>query len=210
MNLLDKAIVLRVNSAWQALGVSTVKDAITAMNSGDEFIKAAIGIDIQYQQLEDGSWDFENPNPVPTPWEKWIHLPIREFDQVIRTASRVIRVPTVIAAINYSKIPKKSKKPTKKNIRERDGNRCQITGRLLDKDEGNIDHAFPRSRGGGNSWDNLIYMDKKLNTQKGARTLEEMGWTPLRAPSAPPIVPVSATIRELRHRDWKIFLKHLE
>ena len=37
------------------------------------------------------------------------------------------------------------------NIRERDGNRCQHTGRLLHPDEGSLDHVVPRSRGGADT-----------------------------------------------------------
>jgi 5-methylcytosine-specific restriction endonuclease McrA len=214
---LEKAIVLRLNSGWIPCGISTIRDAITAMNSGDDFIKAAIGVDMQFQQNEDGSWNFDIVNSVPTTWDKWVNLPIRPFDLVVNTAKQRLRVPTVIIAQNYVKVPHRFKKPTSHNIRERDGNMCQITGEILAPGEGNLDHTQPRSRGGDNSWENLAYMKKELNTRKGDRTLEEMqalypneNWTLLKELKAPPMVPASASIRELKHRDWKMFLKYLE
>jgi 5-methylcytosine-specific restriction endonuclease McrA len=208
MELLDKPIVLRLNRVWQAVGVSTVRDALVAMNSGDDFVRAAVGVDVCYSQNEDGSWDLENPNLVPTPFEKWVQLPVREFDEVIHTPKLLIRVPTVIIAMNYSKQHKVRKHPTKQNVRERDQNCCQITGRLLSKKEGNIDHVVPRSRGGRDTWENLIWMDKKLNSEKGDRTLQEMGWKTIRKPLAPKEIPVSATIKNLQHGDWRFFIEN--
>jgi 5-methylcytosine-specific restriction endonuclease McrA len=43
------------------------------------------------------------------------------------------------------------------NIRERDGNRCQYTGRCCTRTEGNLDHVVPRSRGGADTWENLVW-----------------------------------------------------
>jgi 5-methylcytosine-specific restriction endonuclease McrA len=75
----------------------------------------------------------------------------------VRTARGAIRVPTVIVAVNYARVPKKRPKLSAKNIRERDGNRCQYTGKLLHPDEGSLDHVVPRSRGGADSWENLVW-----------------------------------------------------
>src|SRR5439155_2375059 len=82
----------------------------------------------------------------PVIWDEWITLPVREGDHVVRTARDPIRVPTVIVALNYARVPKKRPKLSAKNIRERDGNRCQYTGKLLRPDEGSLDHVLPRSR----------------------------------------------------------------
>lgn len=41
-----------------------------------------------------------------------------------------------------------------------DGNRCQYTGALLRPDEGSLDHVVPRSRGGPDTWENLVWSDK--------------------------------------------------
>ncbi len=40
-------------------------------------------------------------------WEEWITLPIREQDEAVHTVRGQIRVPTVIVAVNYAKVPKK-------------------------------------------------------------------------------------------------------
>jgi 5-methylcytosine-specific restriction endonuclease McrA len=209
MDLIDRPIVLRLNRSWQAIGVSTVKDALIAMNSGDDLLKAATAINIQYPKKDDGSWDFDNPELLPTSFEDWIKLPVREdIDNAIHTSKLTIRVPTVIVAVNFAKMPKVQKHPTKANIRERDKSRCQVSGKLLAKKEGNIDHIVPRSRGGRDTWENLIWMDKDLNAKKGNKTLEEMGWKVLKKPVAPKEMPLSATIRHLQHQDWRFFIEH--
>jgi len=96
------------------------------------------------------------PSPLFTPktWEEWITLPIREQDEAVHTVRGQIRVPTVIVAVNYAKVPKKRPKLGARTIRERDGNRCQYTGRVLRPDEGSLDHVVPRSRGGKDAWEN--------------------------------------------------------
>ena len=93
----------------------------------------------------------------PVTWDEWITLPIRDGDNAVHTVRGAIRVPTVIVAVNFAKVPKKRPKLCAKTIRERDGNRCQYTGKLLRPDEGSLDHVLPRSRGGKDEWENLVW-----------------------------------------------------
>ena len=79
----------------------------------------------------------------PVTWEEWITLPIREQDEAVHTVRGQIRVPTVIVAVNYAKVPKKRPKLCAKAIRERDDNRCQYTGRVLRPDEGSLTTSYP-------------------------------------------------------------------
>ena len=55
----------------------------------------------------------------------------------------------------------------------RDGNRCQYTGKLLRPDEGSLDHVLPRSRGGRDTWENLVWSGKDVNARKGNRLPHE-------------------------------------
>jgi 5-methylcytosine-specific restriction endonuclease McrA len=79
----------------------------------------------------------------PVTWDEWLALPVRGGDPFVQTVRGAVRVPTVIVAVNFAKVPKKRPKLNARNIRERDGNRCQYTGRLLHPDEGNLDHVVP-------------------------------------------------------------------
>ena len=104
-------------------------------------------------------------------------------------------------------MPKKRPKLCARNIRERDGNRCQYTGALLHPDEGSLDHVVPRSRGGADTWENLVWSSKQVNTRKANRLPHEAGLKLLNVPRAPKELPVSALIRNAHGvAEWKLFL----
>ena len=125
----------------------------------------------------------------------------------MQTVRGPIRVPTVIVAVNYAKVPKKRPKLCARAIRERDGNRCQYTGRVLRPDEGSLDHVVPRSRGGKNAWENLVWAGKDVNARKGNRLPHEAGLKLLSVPRAPKELPASATIRNAHGiPEWRLFL----
>jgi 5-methylcytosine-specific restriction endonuclease McrA len=195
-DILNQTIVLVLNRNWQAINIRTPADAFCQMATN-----AATALDIK---LGDGA-RAEALRPVT--WAEWITLPVRDGDNAVRTAHSVIRVPTVIVAVNFAKVPKKRPKLCAKNIRERDGNRCQYTGVLLRPDEGNLDHVVPRSRGGSDTWENLVWSAREVNQRKADRLPHEVGLKLLSTPRAPKELPVSALIRNPgENGDWKLFL----
>lgn len=144
----------------------------------------------------------------PVTWDEWITLPIRPQDATVHTVRDANRVPTVIVAVNYAKVPKKRPKLCAKTIRERDGNRCQYTGKLLKPDEGSLDHVLPRSRGGKDTWENLVWSAKEVKQKKADRLPHEAGLQLLSKPGAPKELPVSALIRNAHEvAEWEMFLK---
>ncbi|MBI5772464.1 MAG: HNH endonuclease, partial [Verrucomicrobia bacterium] len=111
-------------------------------------------------------------------------------------------------AVNYAKVPKKRPRLCAKSIRARDGNRCQYTGALLRPDEGSLDHVLPRSRGGADSWENLVWAAKDVNQRKADRLPHEAGLKLLNVPRAPKELPVTALLRNAHGvADWKLFVK---
>jgi 5-methylcytosine-specific restriction endonuclease McrA len=191
-DILNKAIVLVLNKNWQAINVRTPQEAFCQMATN-----VATALEIQGE-------DYIRP----VTWDEWITLPVREGDNLVRTARGSIRVPTVIVALNYAKVPKKRPKLSTRSIRERDRNRCQYTGRVLRPEEGSLDHVVPRSRGGKNTWDNLVWSSKDVNTRKGNRLPHEAGLTLLTTPCAPKELPVTALIRNAHDiADWEFFVK---
>ena len=152
--------------------------------------------------------EIEGENHIrPVTWEEWVTLPIREQDQAVHTVRGAIRVPTVIVAVNFAKVPKKRPKLCARTIRERDGNRCQYTGRLLHPHEGSLDHVVPRSRGGHDAWENLVWSAKDVNQRKADRLPHEAGLKLLSVPRAPKELPVTEFIRNRpRVADWELFL----
>jgi 5-methylcytosine-specific restriction endonuclease McrA len=188
--------VLVLNRNWQAINIRTPADAFCQMATN-----AATALDIE---LGDGA---RADALRPVKWDEWITLPIRDGDHAVRTAHSVIRVPTVIVAVNFAKVPKKRPKLCARTIRERDGNRCQYTGVLLRPDEGNLDHVVPRSRGGADTWENLVWSAREVNQRKADCLPHEAGLKLLSVPRAPKELPVSAMIRNAHSvAEWKLFL----
>jgi 5-methylcytosine-specific restriction endonuclease McrA len=190
-DILNKNLVLVLNRNWQAINIRTPADAFCQMATN-----AATALDIEGD---------EHIRPVK--WDEWVMLPVRDGDNAVQTVRGAIRVPTVIVAVNFAKVPKKRPKLSARTIRERDGNRCQYTGRLLAPDEGNLDHVLPRSRGGRDTWENLVWAAKEVNQRKADRLPHEAGLKLLAVPRAPKELPVSAMIRNAHGvAEWKLFL----
>jgi 5-methylcytosine-specific restriction endonuclease McrA len=206
-NLLDKPIVLSLNRAWQVIGHRTVKQALIALNGGAAGLPPALGLDIAYPRLADGSWNFDRPlylNPVP--WEEWIRLPVREFDFSVSTPNFCLRVPTVMVATQFDRMPMRTPRVTRAAIFARDHGVCQYSGEFVGQHGGNLDHVVPRDRGGRDSFENLVWAKREINSHKANRLPHEAGLRLLRRPKAPAALPVAATIREARHPDWRHFL----
>ena len=191
-DILNKTIVLVLNRNWQAINIRTPAEAFCQMATN---VATALEID--------------GANHIrPVIWDEWITLPIRDGDNAVQTVRGPIRVPTVIVAVNFAKVPKKRPKLCAKTVRERDGNRCQYTGKLLRAGEGSLDHVLPRSRGGRDEWGNLVWADRAVNARKGNRLPHEAGLKLLTVPRAPKELPVTALIRNAHDIvDWKLFVK---
>ena len=206
MNIIDRK-VLSLNGLWQAIGVKTVKDAFVAMNGGDTNNPPAKALDISYPQNEDGSYNFnEYPTIIPVSWLEWITLPIREYDTVINTCKMKLRVPTVIVAVNFKKIPKKRFRPTRQVLYQLQKGICGYSGKHIPITKGNIEHKKPRSQGGKDTFENLMFVDKTINSFRGDKPLEEVGLKPLFHNKEPQPIPVPYAIKRLEHSDWKLFV----
>ena len=207
MNL-SKSDVLVLNAVWLPIGITNYKKAIVCLNSDNHGGLVAKALDIQYKQIDDNTYDFDSPpiSITPVSFEEWMELPIRSYDATITTPRRVIRLPSIIVTLQFAKMPMRKVRPTHKNIMERDNYTCQYTGKQLPKSKLNIDHYIPKSKGGKDTFTNLITCSKELNSKKGSKSAAELGLSLIRKPFEPHSMPASALIREIRHRDWLIFL----
>lgn len=204
---LDQPVVLSLNRAWQVIGHRTVKQALVALAGGDKAEPPALGIDIDYARGADGGWNFSRPLGFrPVAWAEWQTLPVREFDLVVRTPNRAIRVPTVVVATRFDRAPVRAPRLTRAAIFVRDGGVCQYTGERVGWRGGNLDHVVPRSRGGRDSFENLVWSKLEVNSRKADRLPHEAGLRLIRRPRAPAPIPYVVTVREPRHPDWRHFL----
>ena len=195
-SILNQNIVLVLNRNWQAINTRTPAEAFCQMATD-----TATALDIQGNDCRYAG------QMVPTKWEDWQQLPVRDGDASIGTARGPIRVPTVIVVANFAKVPKKRPKFNSRNIWERDGGRCQYTGRNLRPGEGNIDHVVPRSRGGATDWENCVLASRDVNSRKADRTPEEAGLKLRQQPQTPSEVPVTMLLRNVHDiADWDPFL----
>jgi 5-methylcytosine-specific restriction endonuclease McrA len=81
--------------------------------------------------------------------------------------------PTVILLGRYVRVPNGRSVPvSRRGVLRRDSHRCAYCGLHA----GTIDHVMPRSRGGRDSWENLVACCVRCNNAKGDRTPEEKGW----------------------------------
>jgi 5-methylcytosine-specific restriction endonuclease McrA len=97
-------------------------------------------------------------------------------------------------------------KPSKDAIYTRDNGICQYSGKKVDRHNATVDHIVPRSKGGSDSWNNLVLCSKDINSKKGNKTNSEAGLILLKTPITPQPIPVYALIKEAKHEDWKHFL----
>ena len=124
---------------------------------------------------------------------------------VLRTASRLVQLPSVIRLVHYIRRPRPKVRLSRREVFARDGWTCMYCGRLgLDL---TLDHVVPRHRGGGHSWDNLVAACKACNHRKAGRTPEEAKMRLLQAPFEPRVSPYHLFRAYLEANDgWRKFL----
>lgn len=126
-----------------------------------------------------------------------IILLLKEKAQLL--SSRVIRL------LNYIKIPFQkimANKPSRQMIYSRDNHQCQYCRSIKNL---TIDHIMPRSRGGDNSWSNLVTACMHCNTHKGDRTPEEWG-RPLYSNPKTPFNKLELGIKKSNVEEWKQYI----
>ncbi len=138
----------------------------------------------------------------------WLRLPVRRDDDEITIVGGALRVPRVLHLLRYDRAPRFTVRLTRKNLMLRDSHQCQYCGKRPSLRELNVDHVLPRSRGGGDSWENLVVSCRICNLKKGRRTPEEAGMRLLRTPQKPrwsTTAHILLATREPFH-EWQPFL----
>jgi len=103
-------------------------------------------------------------------------------NRFIRTISKSYPFPSVIRITKFVRVPYRKVEISRKNIIKRDGNACQYCG---SKNSLTVDHVFPKSRGGEDSWENLVCACLKCNNKKGNKTPKEAGMFLTNTPKKP-------------------------
>lgn len=88
----------------------------------------------------------------------------------VRSAHASMPFPSVIRLATYIHIPFKRVILSRKNILRRDGHQCQYCGARTAL---TVDHVMPKSRGGEETWENLVTACIRCNNKKGNMILED-------------------------------------
>jgi 5-methylcytosine-specific restriction endonuclease McrA len=135
---------------------------------------------------------------------KGSHAVVAEYDQVVRSPSTAMRLPSVIALRDYVRPPSRVAF-TRFNVFLRDRFRCQYCGQQHLKGELTFDHVVPRADGGLTAWENIVAACSPCNTRKARFRIR-----PIRVPRQPTIRDLMAAQRlfppNFLHETWRDFL----
>lgn len=137
-------------------------------------------------------------------------------DIVIRSVKTELQLPSVLLLLgDRDKFKDGDVLPlSRKNILIRDEHTCQWCGKKLSNTDATIDHVFPLSRGGTNTWRNVVACCLKCNNTKDDRTAEEFTKATGKKLLKKPICPSRAAlfrsyINKEGYETWKPYLEKL-
>ncbi len=119
-----------------------------------------------------------------------------------RSERRVLPCPSVIRLVRFIHVPRKFRRQvTNTFLFARDHYRCQYCGRhrteLRGREFLTRDHVIPLSRGGGNTWQNVVTACSPCNNRKGNRLPHEVRMHPLNTPVEPNYVELVWAVRRV-------------
>ncbi len=187
------AHVLVLNKSWVAVNVASARRALCLVFQGH----AKIVHPADYSLHDFDGWcDLSRDPAFRAHYTRMIHTPNLE-----------IPLPEVVILTLFNSFVRREVSFSRRNIFARDRHRCQYCGKRPAKQYLTLDHVFPRSRGGKDTWDNLVLACIECNVYKGNRTPEEAGMPLLAKPSAPLWLPRYGT-RIPKHEitSWRRFV----
>ena len=123
--------------------------------------------------------------------------------KTLRSVTNEFSYPSIIRLNRYVNLPFKKVALSRVNIYKRDGYACLYCG---NKDNLTLDHVLPRSRGGRDSWENLVSACQKCNTQKGDNTPEEVEMSLRHMPFRPSFIMYLRDFNGKVLDDWRPYL----
>ncbi len=119
-----------------------------------------------------------------------------------RSEHETVPAPAVIRLVRYVHVPRRFRRQvTNTFLFARDDYTCQYCGRHKHELRGRQfltrDHVLPVSRGGGNTWDNVVTSCSPCNNRKGGRLPAEAGLKLLSEPREPNYVHLVWVVRRV-------------
>jgi 5-methylcytosine-specific restriction endonuclease McrA len=122
--------------------------------------------------------------------------------RAFRSEREEVPFPLVIRLVRFVQVPRRFRRQvTNTFLFARDNYSCQYCGRHRSELRGRQfltrDHILPLSRGGGNTWQNVVASCSLCNNRKGNRLPEEAGLKLLAIPREPNHVHLVWAVRRL-------------
>jgi 5-methylcytosine-specific restriction endonuclease McrA len=142
-------------------------------------------------------------------FDQWRALPVRPVvDDAVPIIGGALRVPRVLHLATYDRLPRAAVRLTRQNLMIRDAHQCQYCHRKLPPRDLNVDHVIPRSRGGPDSWENLVVSCRPCNLRKGSKTPDEANMHLARRPHRPRwTIAAQILCRGQRYAEWEPYLE---
>jgi 5-methylcytosine-specific restriction endonuclease McrA len=129
---------------------------------------------------------------------------VLEVDEsrIFHSERHTFAAPSVIRLVRFVHVPRKFRRQvTNTFLFARDGYKCQYCGRHKSQLRGREfltrDHIVPISRGGNNTWYNVVTACSPCNNRKGSHLLDEVGMHPLHPPHEPNYVELVWAVRKI-------------
>lgn len=132
---------------------------------------------------------------------------ITKSDIVWKSINEQFDMPAIVMLKEYKNVPFKKVAKTRNNIFKRDNHTCGYCG---SKSDLTLDHIIPKSKGGGDTWENLVTCCRSCNTQKDNLTLEEFelktGLSLTIKPFKPTMDDFFRSFSKVEHSSWEDYL----
>lgn len=125
-----------------------------------------------------------------------------DSERLVRSAYCAYPRPIVIRLTRFIHVPRRFRRQvTNTFLFARDAYTCQYCGRasirLRTRESLTRDHVVPLSRGGTNTWTNVVTACSSCNTRKAHHLPDEIGMHLVRPPTEPHFVHLSWAVRRL-------------
>ena len=189
MNLMNQQVLV-LDISWEPHDIVTVFEAVNKMLNDK-----AQALDSNFTY-----YDFDS----------WVKFGENLDKNVVRSEKITFLIPEIIVLPEKTQHRADRLAVDRTNVYRRDNFICQYCERKFTRADLNMDHVFPKSRGGQHIWINVVTSCIVCNTRKGDRTPEEAGMQLIRKPIKPSWVEIMSGLKwDKIPQSWKDATKKL-
>lgn len=167
--------VLVLNKSWVAVNIATARRALGLLYQGHARV---------VHPSDYSLYNFDDWCSLSSLGDEALAV-----ERMVGTSSCQIALPEIILLSGFNGFIRPRVSFSRRNLLQRDKHQCQYCGKTPTRQDLTIDHVMPRSRGGKDTWENLVAACVRCNVRKGNRTPEEANMPLLTKPRAPKGLP---------------------